>query len=170
MEKFILQVEDVKVGEAFMLFLDNYKDAVTQFMNNIMKGELGSSDAAIIKEDGVYSIYRTTPNKGWVLAEEKGAPVKFQVKEYSSLETGAKYIVQEGDKLALFVKEPEKEPDLKVGMFGNLNDAFSNIDDQEVSDAVELAVSRKNAAKKVEDDVERKAKLKALAANQETVS
>ena len=172
MEQITLNVEDSHVKYAVELFFENYKDQVKVFLDNVLRGETGSSDSEIIKgEDGTITIYRTSPDKGWVLAEvlagEYSAPLAPQ--KYTELPAGIKYVLFDGDKLALFLKEPEGEPDLKIGKFANLNLAFEDLSSEDVKSATEVAISRRDAGKKVDEDIERKAKLKALAKN-ETVS
>jgi hypothetical protein len=161
------RVQDAKTKQVVTLFFDNYKDSVVQFINNVLKGEGVPTDAFIQKgEDGIYSIYREAADKGWVMGEADSA---LTISLYSKLEVGTKYVTTDGDKLALFVKEPDGDIDLKVGNFLNLNDAVDQLNSEEVKVAVDKAFERRDAQKKVEEELARKAKLKALAKNEKEV-
>ena len=164
MKQLLINAEDEHVKYALELFFTNYKDAIVQFVNNVLKNEVGSSDAEVLKdEDGTITVYRTAPDKGWVLSD---TPDGLAVAKYIDLETGTKYVLFDGDKLALFLKEPAEEPDLKIGVFSNLNHAHQDINSEDVKLATENAISRKEAGKKVEKDIERKDRIKALSKNQ----
>lgn len=170
MEILNISVENTTVKNAVELFIDNYKDSIVQFINNIIKGQSGQvSDAAILKDDktGEFQIFQTAPDKGWVLGEVDSTLVMIK---YTELPVGNKYVIYDGDRLSLFVKEPENAPDLKVGNFQNLNHAVNELNSKDVEDAVTAATERRDAAKKVEEDIERKKKLKALSKNESTTS
>ena len=171
MQQLVLNTEDGTVKYAFELFIENYRDSIIQFINNVLRNETGSSDADIVKgEDGTITIYKSTPDKGWVLTEALEDGVPLIPAQYVTLADGNKYVTFSGDKISLFVKQDGDTPDLKIGSFPNLNEAFKQIGSDEVNSAIAIAIEKRDAAKKVEEEVERKAKLKALANNETTAA
>lgn len=148
MENLTVKVENAEVGNAVALFLENYKEAVSQFVNNVIVG----SDAFVEKTaEGEVSIYQFAPDKGNVIGKyEEGDEV--QLVKYGSLPIDAKYILLVGDKLTLFLKQPQGKADIKVGQFVNLNDAIVNFD----SEGVNLHVEHRKKA--LENEAKEKAK------------
>jgi hypothetical protein len=163
MQDFTVRVENEHVANAFGLFLTNYgQDAITKFINNVVKNDAGSADAFMLKnKEGVWEIFQYAPDKGWVLAQ---SPIGVQVATYKSLSTDDKYVVMDGDKLALFVKTPEGQSDLKIGHFLNINEAVTQIESESVNEAVKIikagvinaAVDQKKAVKKERQKANRK--------------
>lgn len=167
MENFNILAENQEVKNALGLFFDNYKEAVVQFLNNVLRNELGASDAFIEKdEDGVYKVYHTAPDKGYVLAPvaaaADGKTLLIEAVAYTGLVNDAKYVVFDGQKLALFLKK-EGKPDVKVGHFQNINDVVTQINSESVNNAIETFKKAEENAGKEEAKVERKTKLKKLA-------
>lgn len=159
MQDYIIKVEDDKTKYAVELFFDNYKDSIKQFINNVLRNEVGACDAEILKKEGIFEVYKTAPDKGWVLGE---APGGLTLKPYTDVDTGHKYVLFDGDKLALYLKEPEGASDLKIGNFLNLNNAVEEIESEDVKKAIDKVIEQRDAAKKVEEDLERKSRIKQL--------
>ena len=165
MEQLTIYAEDKATKEGVELFLENYKDQVSQFLLNVLRNETGEADPTILKDkEGVFTVYRTAPDKGWVLTDF-GAPEDTPLvsKQYNTVPTGERYVIFDGDKLALFVKQPEGKPDLKIGKFVDLNMAFAAINSEDVLKAIEIALDRLETNSKEESKLARKEKLKALA-------
>jgi hypothetical protein len=157
MKDFIIKVENDNVGMAVGLLFDNYRDNFATFINNVVKGETGSADAFVTKNaDGIWEVYQTAPDKGFVLAKV-GEGV--QVSEYKTLGVDAKYVTYDGDKLALFVKTEAGVPDIKVGKFLNLNEVIVQFDSESVNLAIDtIKAGIKNAAidqKKIQKKIEK---------------
>lgn len=168
MQDFTIRVENDKIKYALTLFLDNYKDSVKQFINNVLRNEEGACDSEILKKEGdIYEVYEVAPDKGWVLGEYLGV---LAMKPYNEVNLGGKYITSGPNGLDLFLKEPEGQPDLKVGRFISLNDAVKELNSESVQQAIEVAIDRRDSAKRVEEDLQRKAKLKALANNEKAIT
>jgi hypothetical protein len=141
MENLNILVENTHVKKAFDMLLDNYKDQFAIFLNNVLKNEVGASDVLIEKgEDGVFKVWQSAPDKGYVLAQVDG---KVQLHEYKTLSTDTKYVVFDGQKLALFLKEEDGTPDSKVGLFLNLNEVVNQIDSPSVQEAIQTVKSNK---------------------------
>lgn len=155
---YLIKVENKFVGDAFALFVDNYKEHIATFLNNVLKNETGSADAFISKdENGVIQMYQTAPDKGIVLGQpEANGPV--DVWKYVDLPVDSKYIIYDGQHLALFLKQAEGVSDIKIGRFANFNDVFTQIDSDSVRDTIQTV---KSAIKNAE--VERKKVEKAAA-------
>src|SRR5687767_5186572 len=130
MVDFTIRVEDDATKYAVELFLDNAKEGIAQFINNVLRNEHGACDATLIKgDDGTYEIYKVAPDKGWVLGEDDNS---LTMRKYATVDAGLKYVCFDGDKLALYLKEPEGSPDLKLGHFPNLNIAVAQLGSEEV--------------------------------------
>ncbi|HEY0751394.1 MAG TPA: hypothetical protein VGD26_09565 [Chitinophagaceae bacterium] len=131
---FTIKVENKFVGDAVVLFFDNYKESIATFLNNVLKGETGSADAFISKTaEGQLEVYQFAPDKGKVLAQVDGSVI---FTDYKSLALDSKYVVYNGQHLALFLKRPDGESDIQVGRFANLNDVETQIDSESVRDAI----------------------------------
>ncbi len=155
METLQIAVENEHVKMATELFLDNYKDAVVQFINNVLKNEVGASDAFVEKTSDGIKIYQTAPDKGFVLAK---VGEEVQVTRYTSLSTDDKYVVFDGTKLALFLKTEAGKPDIKVGMFLNLNEVIQQFDSESVKLAIDTIKSGIKNALIDQKKAEKKAK------------
>ena len=158
-----MNVENKFVGDAVGLFFDNYKEHVVSFLNNVLKNETGSADAFIEKGDnGVINIYQTAPDKGKVLGQVEGSVI---LTDYTALPIDAKYVVYNGQHLALFLKQPEGVSDIQIGRFANLNDVVAQIDSESVQDAIAHVKSAIKNAEIERKKVEKKAaKLKKVVA------
>jgi hypothetical protein len=166
---FTIRVEDDATKYAMELFLDNAKDGIAQFVNNVLRNEHGACDASIQKgADGTYEVYKVAPDKGWVLSKNinyDGGPL--ELIEYSRVKAGDRYVLFDGDKLALYLKEPVGSPDLKIGMFPNLNIAVAQFDSKEVEHALEQAIARRDNARKEDEKLEAAERRSKLAASEE---
>ncbi len=166
---FTVRAEDSDTLKTLELFFDNYKDTVAQFSNNVLKSQEGiDQDCMVLKApDGVYELYRTPPDKGFVIVPTNTEnPATVAVTPYTTLPIGERYIVADGKAMTLFVKEAEGVRDLKVGHFINLNQMIADLNGTDVEQGIQTAKAHRDAAKKVEEDIERKAKLRALAKNE----
>jgi hypothetical protein len=162
---FTIRVEDDATKYAMELFLDNAKDGIAQFVNNVLRNEHGACDASIQKgADGTYEVYKVAPDKGWVLAEQ--GELGLQLTKYAEIEAGSRYVLFDGDKLALYLKEPVGSPDLKIGMFPNLNIAVAQFDSKEVEHALEQAIARRDNAKREDEKLEAAERRRKLAASE----
>jgi hypothetical protein len=170
MQDYTIKVYDDSVKYAFELFLENGKVGIAQFVNSVLQSGHGLTDAAVIKNaDGVYEIHKTAPDKGWVLSKNfnyDGGPL--ELIQYAQLDAGAKYVLFETDKLTLYVKEPEGHPDLKLGHFPSLSIAADQIEGDDVKNAVEQALARRDNERKEQEKLERAEKLRKLAKNETT--
>lgn len=155
MIEYKINVENKFVGDAITTFFDNYKEHLVTFLNNVLKNETGSADAFIKKEEnGTITVYQTAPDKGRVLGQVDGAVI---LTDYTSLPVDAKYVLYDGQHLAMFLKQPEGVSDIKIGRFANLNDVVEQIDSESVRDTIATV---KSAIKNAEIDrkkVEKKA-------------
>lgn len=139
MQDYLVKVENEHVANAVGLFIDNYKDPIAKFVNNVVKNEAGSADAFISKnKDGVWEVYQNAPDKGFVLGQ---TATGVQLVEYKSLSSDDKYAVLDGDKLALFIKTDEGTADIKVGHFLNINEVVTQIDSESVKLAIDTIKS-----------------------------
>jgi len=158
---YVIKVENKFVGDAIGLFFDNYKEHLATFLNNVLKGETGSADAFIAKDDkGLITIYQTAPDKGNVLGQVDGAVI---LTTYTALPVEAKYVVYDGQHLSLFLKQPEGVSDIKIGRFANLNDVVQQIDSESVKttiDTVKSAIKNAEIERKKVEKQARKAKMK----------
>lgn len=158
---YVVKVENKFVGDAIGLFFDNYKEHLATFLNNVLKNETGSADAFISKtENGVIQVYQTAPDKGKVLGQVDGTVI---LTDYTALPVDAKYVVYDGQHLALYLKQPDGQSDIKIGRFANLNDVVQQIDSESVRDTIATVKSAINNAEIDRKKAEKKAaKLKKL--------
>lgn len=167
MQDFTIRVEDDAVKYAVEIFFDNAKDGMATFINNFLRNEHGACDAAVLKgADGVYEIYKTAPDKGWVLGEQDGSLLQLQ--KYTEVAEGDLYVCSEGEKLTLYIKEPAGQPDLKIGHFPTINIAAEQIGSKDVEHGIEQAIARRDNARKEDAKLERAEKLHKLAKNETT--
>src|SRR5438128_2283738 len=108
MEDLKIKTDTPKAKWAVGVFFKNYKDQLAPFINNVLKGEGLPSDAAVViegtDEDPEITVYQEAPDKGWVLTptpviEQPNSAGPFSLSKYAELEPGAKYLVQEGDRI-----------------------------------------------------------------------
>lgn len=154
---YVVKVENKFVGDALAVFVDNYKEHIATFLNNVLKNETGSADAFISKdENGVIQVYQTAPDKGIVLGQaEPNGPV--DVWRYKDLSVDSKYVIYDGQHLALFLKQPDGVSDIKIGRFANFNDLFNQIDSESVTDTIQTVKSAIKNAEIERKKVEKKA-------------
>jgi hypothetical protein len=144
METFIIKTENAQVNFALQLFIDNYKDSIVQFLNNVLKGETGYSDAFIAKDtDDSFTVYHVAPDKGYVLAESDGT---VQLRAYTDLPEKSKYVIFDGVRLAAFYKTEAGKSDLKFGHFANINDVVKEINSESVTAALNTLLHQENNA------------------------
>lgn len=167
MQDYTIRVEDDATKYAVDLFLDNAKDGIAQFINNVLRNEHGACDATLLKgADGIYEVYKVAPDKGWVLSPGTDDEGRLVLVSYTTVKDGQKYVLFDGDKLSLYLKEPVGSPDLKVGVFPNLNIAVAQIDSEEVKHALEQAIARRDNAKKEDEKLEAAERRRKLSANE----
>jgi hypothetical protein len=68
--------------------------------------------------------------------------------DYKELKDGLRYITIEGDRIYLFVKEPQGMPDPKIGAFKTLNDAVVEFNSESVKTALKQYADKKVADEK----------------------
>lgn len=179
MQDLIIKAETQEVANTLKLFITTYKEQVNDFTNRVLTSQGTPVDAGVVVEGDDLVIYQMNPNKGFVLGEitqtlPMDAPVA--VMDYSTLADGKRYVTIEGDRIFLFIKEPQGTPDPKIGAFKTLNDAVKEFNSESVKTAIKNFSDKKAAeakeAKRTEKRLDRIAgtKTPAVATDAELVT
>jgi hypothetical protein len=145
-----IKAETQDVADAAKLFLTTYKEQVVGFTNQVLQAQGAQVDAGLKVIDDTIVIYQMNPDKGFVLGEVKATEgeASIAVMKYPDLPDGQRYVTIEGDRIFLFLKEPQGTPDPKIGAFKTLNDAVTEFNSQSVKDALKNYADKKAAQEK----------------------
>lgn len=159
----IIKAETQDVADTVKTFITTYKEQVVGFTNQVLTAQGKPVDAGLKVVDNTITVYAMNPDKGFVLGEvvqdmdNTVDPIRLM--NYTQLGDGLRYVTIEGDRIYLFLKEPQGTPDPKLGAFKTLNDAVVEFNSQSVKDAMKAYAEKKAAdeknRKKDEDRVKR---------------
>lgn len=157
MIKFNINAQTELAKEAFVAFINDYRETLSQQLNVWIQNQSGDySDASIEVIDGELHVFQFATDKGFVIGETKNKSLPVEIMEYKDLEEGSKYLIQETDKYVLFLKRGLKEADVRLGAFRTLSDSIMNFN----SEAVEATIKRwKDMEKAKQKENKRKEKL-----------
>lgn len=144
----IIKVENAQVEEAFKNFIFNYKDNITDYINQIIGNDGSPIDASVVVNDASITIYHIAPDKGFVIGEVENEEIPIQIQKYKSIPVDKRYIVQEKDRHVLYFKQEEGAVDIKLGAFKTLADVMIGFNSEAVKSKVEEAHTFKKARQK----------------------
>lgn len=149
---FTVAAETPAMKDAFVQFIDNYKDTITGYLNSVPSEPGMKIDASIEVKDGVITVFQIAPNKGFILGETaEGSDLPVKLMDYKELPVGLKYLLPKEGKMALFLKTEEGKPDVQLGMFLSMNDSVKEFHSQSVKDALKRYNDHQKALKKEEE-------------------
>lgn len=155
-----ISVENEDTKNAFMSFVQQYKDNIAEFMNLLLKNSGHMADVGIkLNDKNILEITQISPDKGFVMADiltttagvdgESVESKEVGIVKYSTVEEGDKYMVFKDGAIAVYLKDANGVPDTKIGNFKNLNDGVTMFNSPEVLAQLE----------KVKDDIKNEEKV-----------
>lgn len=149
MNEFIIKVETDVVRDAFVNFLFNYKEHVSDYMNKLVGNDGSPIDSGVVIENGEVNIYHIAPDKGYIIGEtDAEGELPFQIMKYSDLADDKRYIVQQKDSLLLYFKQPKGQVDFPLGSWKTLHDAIKGFNSEPVKNKIEEVETIKKAREK----------------------
>ena len=143
----VLKAETQEVADTVKMFLTTYKEQVVGFTNQVLSTQGQKVDAGLKVVDNTITVYQMNPDKGFVLGEVDALP-PLELMDYQYLPEGQRYVTIEGDRVFLFIKEPQGTPDPKIGAFKTLNDAVIEFNSESVKTALKQYSEKKAAEEK----------------------
>lgn len=137
MIKFEVTASNQHVKDAFLNFLTNYKDTISEYLNTVIANQGQPADAGVeVGDDGNVTLFQIAPDKGLIIAESPDAATPLAIVRYKELAVGSKYLMPKGERIGLFMKTAEGEQDPYFGTFKNLNDVVKGLSSKEVADGI----------------------------------
>lgn len=155
--------ENEQVKTAVLSFIGMYREIFIEYLNQTLYHDGQPVDAGIsLNEDGSIDVYQLAPDKGLVVVwtkEDEKVPVQFA--QYADVPEDTVYVVQERDSSSTFLKTPDGEPDLKLGVFKRFPDVVIAAKDpivkEQIAERIKAVKAEKAAKQKKIDKAERKA-------------
>lgn len=158
----VIKAEDQITADVLKSFFSAHKNPVSMYINQTLGMQGQPVDAGVsVDEVGNVTVSRFTTDKGYILGEVDGVNVpSIALMDYNVLPVGKRYVNWETDRLYLYIKEEQGQPDVKVGAFQTLTDAVKQINSEAVNAAIKQLRDKQAAEEKAaEKTVKRLKKL-----------